>query len=280
MKQFFRQNGILILIIALLLSAITAVTSLFLGGISNPLSNVLGVIATPIQGAVTSFAGWVEGIYNYSFEYQALQEENEQLRKQMAELEEKAREGESASRENERLRALLELREKRRDFVFESATVVSRSSTNWASTMTISKGTSQGVAVNDCVIDETGTLVGVVSEVGLTWSTVITVVDTGIEMGALAERTESAAILEGDFSLMEEGRLKLSYLPENTELLAGDVIVTSGKGGTYPSGLVVGFIESIHTDPSGMSRYAVVEPQARLDSAYQVFVIKEFDIVE
>jgi rod shape-determining protein MreC len=67
---------------------------------------------------------------------------------------------------------------------------------------------------------------------------------------------------------------------ENTELLAGDVVVTSGKGGVYPSGLVIGSIESIHTDPSGMSRYAIVEPAARLDSVYEVFVIKQFDIVE
>lgn len=280
MKDFFRQNGILILVAALLLSAITAVASLFLGGTSNPLANVLGVLSTPIQGAVSSFAGWMEGVYNYSFEYQELQEENDQLRKQVADLEAQAREGEAASKENERLRALLELREKRRDFVFESATVVSRSSTNWASTLTISKGSAQGIKAGDCVIDETGTLVGVVSEVGITWSTLITVVDTGIEMGALVSRTESAAIAEGDFALMSEGRLKLSYLPENTELLAGDVIVTSGKGGVYPPGLVIGSIESIHTDPSGMSRYAVLKPEARLDSVYEVFVIKQFDIVE
>jgi len=79
---------------------------------------------------------------------------------------------------------------------------------------------------------------------------------------------------------MSQGRLKLSYLPENTELLAGDLVVTSGKGGVYPSGLVVGSIESIHTDPSGMSRYAVVAPRADLDHLIQVFVIKQFDIVD
>lgn len=280
MKNFIRQNGILLLLAALLLAAVTAAVSALLGGISNPLSNVLGVITTPIQGAVTSFAGWAEKIYNYSFEYELLEEENAALRKQVADLEQQAQDGEAASLENERLRSLLDLREKRRDFVFESATVVSRSSTNWASTLTISKGSEQGVAVGDCVIDETGTLVGVVSELGLTWSTLITVVDAELEMGGLVERTESAGILEGDFSLMGQGLLKLSYLPENTELISGDLVVTSGKGGIYPSGLVVGTIESIRTDPSGMSRYAEVKPRVDLDSLFQVFVIKDFDIVE
>ncbi len=280
MKKFFRENGVLVLLAAVLLAAVTAVTSFLLGGRANPFSNVLGIVTTPIQGVVTSFAGWVEGVYNYTFSYQSLEQENETLRKQVADLEQKAREGEADSRENERLRNLLQLREKRRDFVFESATVVSRSSTNWTSTLTISKGSAQDVAVNDCVIDDTGTLVGVVSEVGLNWSTLVTVVDAELEMGGLVERTESAAILEGDFSLMSQGRLKLSYLPENTELLAGDLVVTSGKGGVYPSGLVVGSIESIHTDPSGMSRYAVVAPRADLDHLIQVFVIKQFDIVD
>ena len=280
MKKFFRENGVLVLLAAVLLAAVTAVTSFLLGGRANPFSNVLGIVTTPIQGVVTSFAGWVEGVYNYTFSYQSLEQENETLRKQVADLEQKAREGEADSRENERLRNLLQLREKRRDFVVESDTVVSRASTSWTSTLTISKGSAQGVAVDACVSDDTGTLVGVVSEVGLNWSTLVTVVDAELEMGSLVERTESAAILEGDFSLMGQGRLKLSYLPENTELLAGDLVVTSGKGGVYPSGLVVGSIESIHTDPSGMSRYAVVAPRADLDHLIQVFVIKQFDIVD
>ncbi len=130
------------------------------------------------------------------------------------------------------------------------------------------------------MIDETGTLVGVVSEVGLTWSTLITVIDAGLEMGGLVTRTESAAIVEGDFALMIDGFLKLSYLPQNTELLAGDLVVTSGKGGVYPSGLVVGTIESIHTDPSGMSRYAVVRPRAQLDRLVQCLSSRVSSIVE
>ena len=57
-------------------------------------------------------------------------------------------------------------------------------------------------------------------------------------------------------------------------------MLTSGLTGIYPSGLVVGTIESLHTDPSGMSRYAVLAPAADLDRLVEVFIIKEFDIVE
>jgi len=57
-------------------------------------------------------------------------------------------------------------------------------------------------------------------------------------------------------------------------------VLTSGKGGAYPSGLLVGRIESIEKDPSGMSDYGVVNPSVSLDLLTQVFVIKDFDIVE
>ena len=99
----------------MLLAAITAVSSYVLQGVPNPLANVLGVITTPIRNGISSFAGWAEGIYNYSFQYDELQAENARLRKEIAELEAKAREGEADSKENERLRTLLGLRQKRRE---------------------------------------------------------------------------------------------------------------------------------------------------------------------
>ena len=256
MKDFFRNNGFLILIAALLLAAVTAVGSYVLQGVPNPLENILGVVTTPVRNGISALAGWAEGVYNYSFHYDELQAENERLRSELARLQESARDA------------------------FESATITSRSTSNWASTMTLSKGSDQGVAAGDCVVDAAGNLVGIIETAGSNWSTMITVVDATLEMGALLSRTESIAILEGDFTLMAQGRLKLTYLPESTELLTGDLVLTSGLGGNYPSDLVVGSIESIHTDASGISRYAVITPAADLDSLVQVFIIKDFDIVE
>lgn len=102
----------------------------------------------------------------------------------------------------------------------------------------------------------------------------------GLELGGQLARTGGAAILEGDFALMGEGKLKLSYLPENAELIAGDLVTTSGRGGVYPAGLAVGHVEEVHTEASGMTRYAVIVPETDLDGLKQVFVIKEFTIVE
>ena len=87
-------------------------------------------------------------------------------------------------------------------------------------------------------------------------------------------------MLEGDFDLMQQGKLKLSYLPDGAQLVAGDEVLTSGNGDVYPSGLVVGQVEGVFTDPSGLTRYAVITPEVQLDELVEVFIIKEFDIVE
>lgn len=283
MKDFLKHNGILILVIALLLALITAVVSLTFGGVANPLANVAGVIATPFRNGINAFVNWTEGVYSDAFQRENEREELEALKKENADLRRQAREGEAASRENERLRNLLGLKIERPDFDFQEATVTAHTSSNWSSTLTISRGSAAGVEAGDCVVDEYGNLVGVISVVGANWSTLITVVDVDLEMGGLIARTDGAAILEGDFELMGQGKLKLTYLPEDTQLLAGDTILTSGlvSGGTatYPSGLVVGYVEEVRSDDSGMSDYAVLTPATQLGTLEQVFVIKAFDMV-
>lgn len=280
MKDFFRHNGILLLIVAILLALVTAVVSLLLGGVADPLSNLAGIITTPVRNGISAVTNWTEERYNDAFQREQMKQENEELKKRVAELEEQERQAEAALQENERLRNLLDLRPSNRSFDLESAMVTARSTSNWESTLTISKGLSQDVAVDDCVVDEYWNLVGVVAEVGENWATVRTVVDSGIEMGGQLSRTGGAAVLEGDFALMGEGKLKLSYLPENSELISGDQVTTSGRGGVYPSGLVVGHVEEVRTEASGMTRYAVIVPETDLDNLKQVFVIRDFDIVE
>ena len=280
MKNFLRQNGIWLLAIALLLSLVITLSSVLLGGSANPLANVVQAVTSPIRGGISAVLDWADGVSTYVFRYGEMQQELEDLRLQVSQLEEQVRQGEEDSRENEQLRDLLKLQQQRQDFVFENAKVTARSNSNWESTLTLSKGSAAGIAAGNCVITETGVLVGVVSEVGTNWCTVSTVINTDIEMGGIVTRTYSAGVLEGDFSLMSQGKLKLNYLPEGAQLVSGDEVLTSGKGDVYPSGLVVGQVEGVFTDASGMTRYAVVAPDVDLSSLIEVFVIKDFDIVE
>ena len=78
---------------------------------------------------------------------------------------------------------------------------------------------------------------------------------------------------------MEENLVRMDYLSADCELLSGDLVVTSGLGGFYPSGLVIGSVEKVQVDDSGAASYAVVDPAVEFDALSQVFIIKSFDIV-
>ncbi len=123
-----RNKGIRIIVAAAVVAVAVLVISLVTG--SNFLANALGVITTPIRNGISSISNWVEERYEYSFRYNELVEENENLKKRIAELEEAARVGEDAKEENERLRDLLGLSQKHTDFVFENAQITARGATN------------------------------------------------------------------------------------------------------------------------------------------------------
>lgn len=278
MKEFLHKNGILILVIAVLLTAILGVGAAILD--MSPLSNLLGVLVSPFRAATDAMANWIEYQYNYAFRYDELVEENEALRTSVAELQRELTAAMDANRQNERLRELIGLAERHKDFEFEDATVTERSVSNWGFTLTINKGSNVGIEPNDCVVDQYGNLAGVVSQVGLNWAEVATVVDPSIELGARLPRTNEEAVLEGDFALMLDRRLKLSYLPADCVPIVGDQVVTSGLGDLYPAGLLMGTVESLREEDSGFTRYAVVAPAADVEQMRYLYVIKSFDVVE
>ena len=71
----------------------------------------------------------------------------------------------------------------------------------------------------------------------------------------------------------------LDYLPADCQLLGGDLVETSGLGGYFPSGLVIGSVEEVQVDDSGASAYAIIKPSVDFDALTEVFIIKDFDIV-
>lgn len=280
MKRFLRDNHIILLLAAAALTLLLTVGSRLMPGQTDPLSYAVGAAVTPVRGAVNTVLNWMEDLYGNLFRYQDMEGELADLRRQLAGLEDEVRRGREATRENQQLRKLLDLRESRRDFTFEAARVSARGAQGWDSTLTLSKGASAGVAVNNCVITETGALVGVVSEVGPNWATVDTVISPNLELGGQVTRANTAGVVDGELSLMQRGLVRLTYLPLDTDVAAGDEVVTSGLGEVFPSGLVVGTVEEVSLDPSGLSSSALVRPAVDLSRLIEVFVIKEFDVVD
>ena len=279
MKRFFTKTGIWLLAAAATIAVVLCVVSALSSG-TGLLHNALGVIASPFRSAGAAVAGWVDGIGDRFDSVEALQQENEELRQRIADLEEQLRAAQPAAEENHQLRELLGLRQQRSDLQFEAAHVTQREVSNWASTLVLDRGTQHGVAVGDCAVDSTGALAGVVTEAGLNWCRLSTVLDTESQFGATVFRTGETAVAGGDLALMSEGKLRLQYLTDSASLIKGDVIVTSGLGGYYPSGLVIGTVDAVQTDDGGLARYAVLEPKCDVTHTQELFIITEFDVIQ
>lgn len=279
MKRLFTKYGIIVLSLAVLIAVILSVMAFF-STTSAALPNIAGVIASPFRAAGAAISETVGGWFQYFSDFDALKEENEQLKLELAEMEAAIRQAEYDREENARLRELLGLREQRRDLVFESALIVEEDYSNWSSIVTVNKGTAHGVSVGDCAVTEAGYVVGVVTEAGLNWSTIRTLLDSETSIGATVFRSGVNAIAQGDFALMGEGRLKLGYLGADPDVVTGDLIVTSGLGNYFPSQLVIGYVEEVGTSEDGLSQYAVIRPQAELEELTQVFIITDFTIVD
>lgn len=279
MRNFLRNNGIWVLFAGAVIAVALALMSFFSAS-SSPLANLTGVLASPFRSAYTAVATWFNDKQAYYKDVTALEEENAALKQAIAEMEETVRQAQADRDENKLLRELLDLRAQRRDLSdFETAAITEHSVTNWASSLTLNKGTAHGVEAGDSVIDATGALVGVIDAAGYNWSTVLTTVDTDTSLGARVFRTKDLGLAQGDFSLMGENLLRLDYLPSDCELLSGDLVETSGLGGFFPSGLVIGYVREVQLDDSGAASYAIVAPAVDFDKLTEVFVIKSFDIV-
>lgn len=242
--------------------------------------NATGILAAPMQKVLSSTVNWFNSMYGYLYQYDSLMAENESLRSQLADAQKSARDGIEASEENVRLREALELRQKHTDYVLESAKVVLWSSSNWSSSFTISKGRSSGIELGDPVITEYGALVGQVTELGETWATVSTLIDVDMSVGAYVGASGSSGMVVGEFALMKNKTAKLTFLADGAQIFEGDEVLTSGSGGAFPAGLVIGTISNVQTEAGGQIEFGIVVPQCELDTLVQVFIIKDFTVVE
>jgi len=278
-NRLLTKYGMTVLTIAVVIAVALSVMTFFSSN-SALTNNIIGTIATPFRTVGTVISNKIGEWTQYFTDFDEMKQENEQLKKELAELQSAIRQAEFDSEENKRLRELLELREQRRDLTFESALIIERDISNWASVLTINKGTLYNIAVGDCVVDSTGNLVGIITEAGLNWATVRTILDSDSGVGAQVFRSGAGAVAQGEFTLMSEGLLALNYLDSGSDVMTGDLIVTSGLGDYLPSQIVIGYVEELRMNDDGLSRYAVLRPEMELEELTQVFVVTDFVIVD
>lgn len=272
-KQFFSKRLRVLLIVAVIAAVFIAVLSSVSGSNSN---NLVQTMLGPVRNLTSSATRAVERIYNYAFHYERLEAENTVLQEKIAAMEESMRAVDTLERENERLRALLGIAEDHEDYKFLSADIIAWDSSNWSSSFTINKGESKGLAVGMCAVTEFGQVVGLITEVGTSWATVTTVLDSSMEISAFVSSSGYSGVCEGSYRTGEAGSLRLSYLPTDAVMKNGDQVVTTGST-LYPKDLILGYVTDAGLDETGMSKYAVLDASVNFDSLEQIFIITNYE---
>lgn len=258
------------LLVVLLVLSLAFVTLYFREGDSGVLHGarrVMLAVTAPVARAgmaVTSpfrSAGeFVEGIGVSRARLEALEAQNEELRARLAELEE-------ARQENERLRALVEFAEERK-LAKLGARVIRRPVNIWEGVIVIDRGSNDGVEAGMPVIAAQG-LVGQVADVAASSSTVRLLTDQQSGVAAMIQSSRATGVVRGSVS----GALTLDFIDRATLPLEGDVVITSGLGGVYPTGIVVGDVTGIDDRRGELYPRVSVESRVPIDRIEEVFVL-------
>ena len=235
-------------------------------------SQTVSLVLSPFQQAVSWVGGQLAYVTGNVWDIATVHEQNKMLRNEVEQLRVQNLQASEAMAENERLRTLLGYRQMATQFDMVAARVIGRESATWSRMIVINRGRQDGVDVDMAVVTQSG-LVGHVVEAGWNSSKVQLILDPRSSVGTLVQRAESrvAGIVQGD--LDNPTMPQMVNIPKNADVVEGDVIVTSGFGGLYPKGLVVGLISSLQNDAGGLLKIGIMEPAVDFQKLEDVMVI-------
>ena len=273
MRHFFSARIRVVLILALLLAGGLGVLSTVTGK-SIPSIVVQGVL-TPLRSGANALTKQAEQMYNYMFRYESLQAENDALKSEIAAMREDNLLADSISRENERLRDLLELTTARDDYKLVDGYIISRGSTDWTSAFTVNRGTIHGINTGMCAITENGEVIGLVTEVGSNYCVIKTVLDSSLEISATIASSGYSGMVQGGYASGQQDLLRMDYLPSSAVIRNRDQVVTSGST-VYPRNLILGHIVDAGIGDTGVNKYAILQPAADIEHLEQVFILTDY----
>ena len=271
MKLFKNKFFLICLCVAVVLS-VTA-TTFSLMGYRALVRDAVGTVTYPFRWIGNKIADAGEGFAAYFGSVKALRAQNETLREENQSLQAQNEEAKLLEKENQRLRAYLNLHAKSPDMKLCDANIIGREANNYNTVYLLDRGSIHGIGIGMPVITEAG-IVGSVCEIGLSWCKVTTLLETTEAIGAEIPARNAAGIVCGDYSLQGTGLCKLSYTdPADADLEVGDAVYSSGTGSIYPANLRIGTIEQVIYDTPSRSVAAYIRPSVDYEDLTDVMVI-------
>lgn len=266
------KNKKLLSVIAITFLVIVVVVLQKNPSVLNSVNKTFLIVADPFSRIFISVSNKVKHAGDFVDNLFVAQEENEQLKKLLFRLETDNANLQELMAENNRLKDLLEFKEAQKNYKMKLARIISRDASQLKGNITIGLGAKEGIREYMPVVSEKG-LVGSVLTVNDHSAQVQLITHPFSAVGALVQRAESrlVGIVTGDVG--NNNRLNFSNLSKESDVVIGDVLVTSGFSGAYPKGLKIGRVESINNIDGGLLKQAIVVTDVKFDRLEEVMVI-------
>lgn len=276
MQRLFRSKRFKIFLSIIGALIIGVILSVATSSHSSPVSSAVGAVLKPVQ-KLSAFVS--EKMLDLSLSFRssnAYREKIDELEKQLAEYEKELVDYEQTKQKLESYRSVLGLKEENPDYELLPADIIARDALDTFYSFMIDKGSSDGVRVNAPVVYGSY-VVGVVHSVKANYSVVWTIFNPKVNISAYETRTRESGYSTTDTELSAERKCLFSGLDKTTNVAVGGQVCTSGLGGIYPKGLIIGKISEITDSKYDASVNAVIEPTIDITELEDVFVITDFE---
>jgi len=274
MPQFFMNKRLIILLIGIiLLVALIGFSLRERDNLSWPeqfVKDTAGFVQEIFAKPAQYVAGFVDNIEDLVNTY----EENKVLKSRLDEYAQLKVEADRLKKENEELKKIIEKEKDLSSYTARQASVIARDMDRWNESIFINKGEVNGIKKNMAVITADG-MIGKVESVGKLTSKVQL-------LTSLNQENYIHAAIQGDKDIYglitgydeESQMLLLSEIPADVEIEKGLNVITSGLGGVFPKGLLIGTVEKVEPDSYGLTQIAYVKPAANFYNLEEVIVVE------
>lgn len=273
MRRILTNKIFILVLIVILLLALAAVSYSEKSGV-NIIGNIISVPAAPLQRAFSFVSEKVGDFFDYFEDVKKTQTENEELLKRISELEQQILDIEKLEKENKMLKDALNFKDQYDEYDFIGSSIIAKDPGNWFEVFTINRGSKDKILPDSPVITAYG-LVGRVSKVDLLSSRVVSIIDMDSTISARLSKTRDLIVVRGDVELKSKGLCRADYIPPNADVMPGDTVETSGLGGIYPKGIIIGKIVSVISNEGQYDSYAIIEPVVDFKRLEDVIVLKK-----
>jgi len=234
--------------------------------------NGVGVTLNSVQGVFYTVNSKIRNSLSFIFNISSIKSENDKLVKKNSELESKALDYDALKTENDRLRNVLKFTSQRAEYNYVGCDIIGKSGGSFLDQFVLNKGSKDGIAKGMIAITDQG-LVGQISSVGNNWCVIQSLANENLAVSGKVQSTgENSGIVKGYIS-DSKFLARLDYLPIDSKVKNGDVILTSGLGGVYPKGIRIGYVTNVQEDQGRVVKVAVIQPYVDLNKIQEVIVV-------